>query len=390
MPSAALILLGILSSGPWGGGLPRGGGEREITRTLTSDSARFEIEDPWIIAGTLIVLAKGDTLRAGVDLSWSDSLHIIQFHPSDRLSRGDTLTIIYRSAAVTDKLLFTRFPPDSADSAICVENTGSGRSIGGRTVEPLPGWSGLRHSGTVTRGVRFGGTGGSVTSGMHLELSGRPKRGVTVDAVLDDRGIPATARGGSATLAELDRVLFRVTTPHLEAELGDWDLDWQRGRYCRIARQLKGGRIAAAVGGLEVEAAVAGGGNSYQHLILEGRAGDQGPYELVDGFGRPGVTVAAGSERVYLNGRRLKNGHGADYVIDYPRGTITFNPGVLIRDDSRIEVEYEYSDEVYPRYLNAVRAGWRTPPSRTEVSTCLLYTSPSPRDLSTARMPSSA
>ena len=49
---------------------------------------------------------------------------------------------------------------------------------------------------------------------------------------------------------------------------------------------------------------------------------------------------------------------------------------------------FDFSTAVTPVYNMVLSTGiW---PSKWKVETCLLYTSPSPRDLSTSRMPSSA
>jgi len=180
---------------------------------------------------------------------------------------------------------------------------------------------------------------------------------MTVDAVLDDRNMPASSSGASASLAELDRLLFQVKTEHILARLGDLDLQWENGRYGTFNRSLKGGSIRADYPLLRGEATAVGGNNSFMTINFYGRDGDQGPYYLTDRLGRTGIAVAAGSEVVYLNGVKLKRGRRADYIVDYTHGTITFNPQHPIRSDSRIEVEYEYNDEGYPRYFYAASIG---------------------------------
>ena len=50
------------------------------------------------------------------------------------------------------------------------------------------------------------------------------------------------------------------------------------------------------------------------------------------------------SERVYLNGRLLNRGDGADYTIDYERGHVAFTPEIPIGVESRVTVEYQVVD----------------------------------------------
>lgn len=352
-----LLLLLFVSAGSTETNLPRGGGWCEFD-TIIPDSGRIAIDDPWLLAGSVSVLLEGrDTLLSGVDYLWIDSLRTIEFLPSDRAISGMRVEVKYQSAAVLDTLVFRRYYPFIPETAEDI--TGSRpREIREQALNPLSTWKGMRRSGTITRGVRIDpGGAGSVTSGLHLELSGRPAAGVKIDAILDDRNMPASKSGASATLAELDRMLLQVTTPHLSARLGDWDLSWDAGRYGTFERRLKGGYLSVQYPILKTDIAAAGGNTTFRSTGFTGRDGDQGPYELTDRAGRTGIIVAVGSEKLYLDGNLLTRGRRADYLIDYSSGTIIFNPAHPIRSDSRIEVEYEYNDAGYPRFFYSARAG---------------------------------
>ncbi|NQT33787.1 hypothetical protein HQ587_01250 [bacterium] len=350
------MLLLFVSTGSTETNLPRGGGWCEFD-TIIPDSGRIAIDDPWLLAGNVSILLEGDTLLSGVDYLWIDSLSTIEFLPSDCTISGMRAKIKYQSATVLDTLVFRKYYPFIPKTA---EDTPGSRvrEIRERALNPLSAWKGMRRSGSITRGVRIdpGGTG-SVTSGLHLELSGRPAAGVKIDAILDDRNMPASSSGASATLAELDRMLLQVTTPHISARLGDWDLSWDAGRYGTFARRLKGGYLSVQYPILKTDIAAAGGNTTFRSTDFMGRDGDQGPYELTDRAGRTGIIVAAGSEKLYLDGNQLTRGRRADYLIDYSRGTIIFNPTHPIRSDSRIEVEYEYNDAGYPRFFYSAKAG---------------------------------
>ena len=319
--------------------------------SVVADSGQVEIGDPWLIEGSLVILCRGDTLEPDVDYHWSDLT--VRWIADGRAAVGDTVLIRWHSAHVTDQLTYTYYQPavpDTSDSSYAVQ-----KPI--QRFDPLGSWGNIRRSGTLTRGIRFDPDGSSdVLSGMHLELSGRPTAGVVVEAVLDDRSLPATGSGGSTTLAELDRLLFRIKTPHLTAQLGDWDIHQQIGRYGNFSRRLKGGYLSVEYPAVQTEIAAAGSDNSFRTIIIQGRDGDQGPYELTDRFGIAGVSVVAGSEKVHLDGVLLRRGRRGDYVIDYGGGSITFNPTITIHSDSRIEIEYEYSDETYSRYFYAATA----------------------------------
>lgn len=336
--------------------IPRGGGLREYSYTVP-DSGGIRLDDPWALTDSLEIMINGRLLTRGTEYLWHDSLRIIEFTQDSMFGAGNLVTIRYKSVSVIDTLQFQRFYLSSLDTSSSYPHP-SQTLPRERPLDPFASWKGLRRSGSITRGVHFGSeSGGGVTSGLHLELFGKPKPGVNVAAIMDDRDMPATSSGASASLRELDRILFQVTTPHINARFGDLDLVLETGRYAAFTRRLKGGSLAFDYPVSHLEAAAAGGDNAFITNNFPGRDGDQGPYELTGSRDVRRVTVVSGSEKVHLDGKLLKRGRRADYTIDYSRGLLTFNTQHPICSDSRIEVEFEYNDDAYPRYFYAASAG---------------------------------
>ena len=111
--------------------------------------------------------------------------------------------------------------------------------------------------------------------------------------------------------------------------------------------------VLGKLGQLRSSTLVAGGVAKGKFASLDLRPIDnvQGPYRLTGPNGEQFIIVLAGSERVYLDGRLQTRGFDFDYVIDYNLAEITFSPRHLITSNSRLKVDFEYSDLNYSRSL---------------------------------------
>ena len=336
--------------------IPKGGGWRERALTLNQSSI-VTIDDTWLIPSSLTILHNSDTLRVDIDyaLSKSDvserqsllvpfSIHLHNLHP------GDTLVVRWQSAAVTERMEHYYNLPEPADISDSVKVPVKRK----KPLNPLKSWGNIRRSGSITRGIRINENGsGDAVSGLNLELSGRPNPDLFIKAVVDDRDIQVSSTGESARISQLDKLLFQIKTSHLSAEMGDLDLHWDSGKYGDLSGRLKGASLSMEYPSISGSLVGASKNNTFHVVTINGRDGDQGPYELSDKSNRRGVTVVAGSEKVFVDGKELKRGTRIGYTINYRNGQIMFNPSVPINSHTRIEVEYEYSDVSYEKDLYA-------------------------------------
>ncbi|HBK82086.1 MAG TPA: hypothetical protein DDZ41_00565, partial [Flavobacterium sp.] len=89
----------------------------------------------------------------------------------------------------------------------------------------------------------------------------------------------------------------------------------------------------------------------YAKSTFTGQEGNQGPYKLRGNKGELFVLIISGSERVFVNGILLTRGENKDYTIDYNAGEIIFTSLFPITSEMRINVEYQYTDRNYTRFV---------------------------------------
>jgi len=327
---------------------------------LDSTKTEYPLPHSYIDPNSFLAITDdGDTLRYGEDIQLDPTRGIL----GNLFSiRADSILVRYFYLPVTvPDTLQTRSPQNTvyADSLLADE-----RAVLLPEKNPLSdpygsGSSRLVRSGSILRGVEVGsGRDVSIESGLHLALEGEIARDIRVRALLDDRNLPVQADGSSRRLDEIDQVYVDIDAGEVKGRFGDYQLSLEGGRYGSLNRRLEGARVSWKSGNVSSTAAGAVTRAVFHTNTFNGRDGVQGPYALTGRDGERDILVVGGSESVWLNGNQLVRGENGDYIIDYSLGEITFMPRVLIDSESRIEVDFEYSPEAYPRNLYLGSFSW--------------------------------
>ncbi|MBN2411299.1 hypothetical protein JXQ31_06370 [candidate division KSB1 bacterium] len=210
----------------------------------------------------------------------------------------------------------------------------------------------LSKSGSITRGVTVGSNRGlKVNSSLNINVSGKVAENVEVIAALTDQTTPIQPEGTTQNLQEIDKVFVQIKAPNLSATMGDFQLNYSGTQFARYSRKLQGamGNAQSDNFALTVSGAVSRG--KYISMSFTGQEGYQGPYQLKGDRGQIDIIVLAGTERVYIDGEQMVRGETNDYIIDYASAQVTFTRSRLITSDSRIVVDFQYSDEKFRRNL---------------------------------------
>lgn len=217
---------------------------------------------------------------------------------------------------------------------------------------PLIAGSELQKSGSIVRGISVGSNQGlKLDSGLRMQLSGRIANKVDVIAALTDQNTPIQPEGNTQTLQEIDKVYVQIKSDYFQATLGDYQMNYENGEFGRYSRKLQGvmGTLTLKNTAVTLSGAISKG--QYTSNQFMGREGNQGPYQLKGEQGQTDIIVIAGTEKVWIDGELMTRGETNDYIIEYGNGQITFTRNRLITEESRITVDFQYSDQKFRRNL---------------------------------------
>ncbi len=237
------------------------------------------------------------------------------------------------------------------------------------TYKPKP-LEGLTTKGSITRGINAGNQQSVVMqSGLDLKIEGKLSDKLKIKAVLSDDNLPQAYAGISQSYKEFNRIYMQLEAPNWQATGGDLLLEEQPGYFLKFKRKAQG--LSFHAGRDNTNWQVTGGIIRGQYGInrFKGIDGNQGPYVLKGNKGETYIFIIQGSEKVYVNGKLLKQGANKDYVINYETAELRFNPSFPITQNHRIIVEFTYSNQHYVRYLNYNRYAHNSKHSDWEVYT---------------------
>lgn len=318
----------------------------------------FIQSDNAIVPGTIQI--KGNTNSV-----ISDSTYVFDWQTSIikflKLPKEDSLTISYRVFPFTfaqtfqkkEKKIFNPFDDDVFLYDPSLLSLGSTKGD-----DNIFNISGLNYNGVFSRGVIVGSNRDLVlNSALDINIAGKISKDWGISAYITDNNIPIQPEGNTARIQQFDKVYIKLNkNEEHNITAGDYDLSDKGGYFMKYFRQMQG---AAYKGNYQhkdklsssTNAAFAISKGKFSRNQFNGGENKQGPYRLKGNNNESFIIIIAGTERVFVNGKKLKRGIQNDYIMDYNSGDITFTPTFLITKDDRIVVEFEYAEENYFRTI---------------------------------------
>ena len=222
----------------------------------------------------------------------------------------------------------------------------------------------LNYAGSFSRGLTVGNSQSLVlNSSFNMQMSGTLGDDINVMAVISDENIPIQADGSTRQIQEFDRIFIELSRNQHRLLAGDIELRQEGGHFMRYHKKLKGlnygyeDYLGNGVLQTEVGASISQG--KFARQRLEVSEGNQGPYRLRGSSGERFIIVLAGTESIFLDGRKLIRGIENDYIIDYNTAEIIFTYNTMVTKDSRIIAEFEFIDQNYSRSLLTLNSRYR-------------------------------
>jgi hypothetical protein len=272
---------------------------------------------------------------------------------SEAIPIGDTILARFEILPLNLKINYSLIKPTAAISS----NTGDAQQS-----KPSVNYSDqeLELMGSQRFIVNIGNRGEpSLSQGLDLNITGQLAPGVSVKGSISDRNFD-NASGNTSSLDELDKVLLHLDAPNLQADFGDLNLAGIDNSLLDFNRKLTGLDIISQKSDFSGSSALAFSPGKQIELFFFGVDGKQGPYFIGNQSQSPGLTsnrFLAGTEEIYIDGKKLSRGNENDYTIDYYEGYLEFTPKIVISSRNRITVKIQAADEGYRRTFYYGKAG---------------------------------
>ncbi len=194
---------------------------------------------------------------------------------------------------------------------------------------------------------------GNFSQGLNLEVDASLADNLRLRGAVSDRigaggnSVIQTGPGNTTTISELDKYYFELIGRKVSARAGDIT---SLSRMYLPEKRIKGVNTSFQDRNFSVEVDIGRPAGRYETYAFLGNDGKQGPYQVRTTDGLPSGIVA-GSEKVYVDGRLVEGGSNRYYEIDYFAGRITFSPRMLVTALSRIEIDFEATDNDFEQQI---------------------------------------
>ncbi|MDZ7318225.1 MAG: hypothetical protein ONB11_03665 [candidate division KSB1 bacterium] len=322
--------------------------ERTVVLSIDSLVTAYSLPDSFLIKNSERVMLDSTLLVAGRDYEVDSRYGKITFRY--HLLAGQKVRVYYRFLPISLKSRYFLRELNQLSSSDQPISYPSQTMV--RPRPPAEAAASLTQNGSIVRGISIGSNQGlKLESGLRMEIAGKIANKVEVVAALTDQNTPIQPEGNTQTLQEIDKVFVQLKSDRFQATLGDYYFALDGTEFGPYNRKLQGVMGTADFGKTQLTLSAAVSRGKFTSNYFLGQEGNQGPYQLKGDRGQIDIIVLAGTEKVWVDGQLMTRGEDNDYVIEYSNGQLTFTRRRLITADSRITVDFQFSDQKFQRSL---------------------------------------
>ncbi|MCB2197082.1 MAG: hypothetical protein KQH79_14570 [Bacteroidetes bacterium] len=310
---------------------------------------------------SLLIVPGSEILTSGMGTIIPDTLYYINYSESFLILDKDITDV--KSPV---KIIYRVFPSDFSKSAYSRKKENI--VIAGPVMTKASTTFGNKNNffndnqldkrGSIARGITVGNNQDAViNSNLNLQVSGKISNEMQIMAAISDENIPIQPDGNSQQIQDFDKVFIQIYNDNTKLIAGDFEITKPTGYFMNVNKKAQGGLLNTnlrskkdSARNFETTISGAVSKGKYCRKTFQGQEGNQGPYKLTGCENEQYIIVLAGTENVFIDGKQIMRGKDNDYVIDYNTGELTFTANRPITKDSRIAVEFEYTERSYARF----------------------------------------
>lgn len=284
---------------------------------------------------------------------------ILKWRKTEILKKGTSLVIRYRTFPkkwTSTKSSGILLIPDTLETFYLLGKTES------ESFSLADEFRRIDYSGGFMRGISIGNRQDLVlNSQLNLQLTGEIAPGFTIRAAITDENLPIQAFGNTLQLQEFDKVFIALEKDQFHFTAGDFEIQRDRSHFNNFYKKVQGLKMYFfdKEKKWETTGSASFSRGQFQRITIDVSEGNQGPYRLSTPTTGAITVILAGTEKVFINGKKAVRGTSGDYIIDYNRGEIIFTPNQLMVRETRVVVEFEYANTEQNRSILAFNSQYR-------------------------------